>query len=120
MRNSQELDSNVSQWTAGRSAEEAMELLQRAGIMAGVVSNGADLCARDPQLKARDFWGTVTLPDGAKTHVTGIPIKMSRTPGRIRTPSPPIGSANDYVIGELLGYSAAEREALVAENAIWP
>lgn len=120
MRNGRELDANISRWTAGRNAEEAMELLQRAGIMAGVVSNGADICARDPQLMARDFWGTVTLPDGAGTHVTGIPMKMSRTPGRIRTPSPPIGSSNDYVIGELLGYSAAERDMLIAEQAIWP
>jgi crotonobetainyl-CoA:carnitine CoA-transferase CaiB-like acyl-CoA transferase len=120
IRNHKELDANISRWSAEQNAEEAMELLQRAGIAAGVVSNGADICARDPQLKARNFWGTVTLPDGTATHVTGIPMKMSATPGMIRTPSPEIGSANDYVIGELLGYSAAEREALIAEKAIWP
>ncbi|HXR23726.1 MAG TPA: CoA transferase, partial [Candidatus Binataceae bacterium] len=78
-----------------------------------------DLCARNPQLQARNFWGTVTLPDGATTHVTGLPAKMSATPGSIRTPSPLIGSANDYVLGDLLGYSAAERTALLEEKAIW-
>jgi len=119
MRNQAGLDAHIAGWAAEQSAEDAMERLQQAGIAAGVVCNGADLCARNPQLQARNFWGTVTLPDGATTHVTGLPAKMSATPGSIRTPSPLIGSANDYVLGDLLGYSAAERTALLEEKAIW-
>lgn len=120
MRNGAELDANVARWAARREAEAAMELLQRAGVAAGVVANGADLCARDPHLRARNFWGTVPLPEGSSTHVTGIPMKLSATPGAIRTPSPVIGEANDYVLGELLGMTSAERAALIAEGAIWP
>ncbi len=97
-----------------------MERFQRAGVPAGLVSNGADICERNPQLKAREFWGRVTLPDGRSTHVTGIPAQMSATPGSIRTPSPEIGSTNDYVLGELLDYSRAELEALIADKAVWP
>jgi crotonobetainyl-CoA:carnitine CoA-transferase CaiB-like acyl-CoA transferase len=119
MRHSADLDSHVGRWAADQEAEAAMLLLQAAGIAAGVVANGADLCARDPQLQARDFWGTVTLPDGATTHVTGIPMKLSATPAAIRTPSPIIGEANDYVLGELLGISRAERDALLADQVIW-
>src|SRR5262249_30863591 len=106
-------------WAMTQSAEQAMELLQHTGIAAGVVSNGADICARDPQLQARQFWGTVTLSDGRQTNVTGIPLKMSATPGSIRSPSPLIGSSNDYVLGELLGYSQAEREQLITSGAVW-
>jgi benzylsuccinate CoA-transferase BbsF subunit len=120
MRNSVDLDANVARWAANQEAESAMEWLQAAGVAAGVVANGADICARDPQLRARNFWGTVPLPDGTSTHVTGIPMKLSATPGAIRTPSPLIGEANDYVLGELLGMSRAERDALIAEKAIWP
>jgi benzylsuccinate CoA-transferase BbsF subunit len=120
MRNREELDAHVARWTADQPAEAAMERLQRAGVAAGVVANGADLCERDPHLRARNFWGTVPLPDGTTTHVTGIPMKLSATPGAIRTPSPLIGEANDYVLGELLGMSKAERDALIAETAIWP
>jgi crotonobetainyl-CoA:carnitine CoA-transferase CaiB-like acyl-CoA transferase len=47
-------------------------------------------------------------------------MKLSATPGAIRTPSPLIGEANDYVLGELLGMSKAERDALIAAGAIWP
>jgi benzylsuccinate CoA-transferase BbsF subunit len=119
MRNREELDANVARWTAEHHAEEAMEILQRDGFAAGVVSNGADICERNPQLKARSFWGSVRLPDGRTTHVTGIPTKMSATPGSIRTPSPEIGSGNDYVLGELLGLSRVERERLVSDGAVW-
>ena len=120
MRNQVELDAHVARWAAEQHAEDAMERLQRAGIAAGVVCNGADLCARNPQLQARAFWGSVTLPGGATTQVTGVPARLSETPGSIRTPSPPIGSANDYVLGDLLGYSVAERATLIEEKAIWP
>jgi hypothetical protein len=43
----------------------------------------------------------------------------SGQPGSIRTPSPLIGSANYYALGDLLGYRPAERAALVEEQAIW-
>ena len=119
MRKRGQLDAHVGSWAITQAAEHAMELLQRAGVAAGVVSNGADICARDPQLRARNFWGIVTLPDGSRTNVTGVPIKMSSTPGSVRTPSPLIGSSNDYVLGELLGYSEAEREQLIAAGAVW-
>ncbi len=73
MQNSAELDANVSRWTAQHSAEDAMAILQRAGIAAGVVENGIDMCARDPQLKERGFWPEVSTKKGVTTHVTGIP-----------------------------------------------
>jgi crotonobetainyl-CoA:carnitine CoA-transferase CaiB-like acyl-CoA transferase len=120
MRKREQLDAHVGSWAITQSAEEAMELLQRAGVAAGVVSNGGDICRRDPQLRARDFWGEITLPDGTRTNVTGVPIKMTATPGSVRTPSPLIGSSNDYVLGELLRYSDAEREQLIAAGAVWP
>jgi benzylsuccinate CoA-transferase BbsF subunit len=119
MRNREELDALIERWTIDQQAEAAMERLQRAGVAAGVVANGADQCERDPHLRARNFWGTVPLPDGTTTHVTGIPMKLSATPGAICTPSPLIGEANDYVLGELLGISKAERDALIAEGAMW-
>jgi len=125
MRNRIELDENVARWAADREAEAAMATLQRYRVAAGVVANGADLCERNPQLAARGFWPTVripasvAMPEGSATQVTGIPFKLSRTPGSIRTVAPEIGDDNDYVLGELLGLSRAERDALVAAGAVW-
>ncbi len=118
MRNRDELDAHLSEWTRERSAEDAMELLQDARIAAGVVENGIDLCERDPQLRDRGFWPTVRNPNGASTHVTGIPFKISSGSGEVRATAPEVGADADYVFGELLGLSREERDRLAAAGAI--
>ncbi|HYL58152.1 MAG TPA: CoA transferase [Candidatus Acidoferrales bacterium] len=120
MQNRDELDANISRWTATQSAEDAMAALQRAGIAAGVVENGIDICSRDPQLKERGFWPSVTTARGATTHVTGIPFKLSSGSGQVRTPGPEVGENNDYVLGELLGLGKSEQDELIAAGAVWP
>lgn len=119
MRNREKLDANIARWAAGQDAEGAMATLQAAGVPAGVALNGADLCDRDPQLKARGFFARVDLPEGGFTRVPGAPMRMGLTPAEIRTPAPEVGEDNDYVLGQLLGLGDAERAALVAEGAVW-
>jgi crotonobetainyl-CoA:carnitine CoA-transferase CaiB-like acyl-CoA transferase len=119
MRNREELDRQVAAWTANHQAEAAMTILQRAGVPAGLVQNGADLCTRDPQLQFRNFWAPVKRPDGSDTYVSGIPYRLSATPGAIRSNAPEVGEDNEYVLGELLGLPAAEREELYARQVVW-
>jgi len=118
MRNREELDAHVARWTRARRCEDAMAALQAGGVAAGVVSNGADLCARDPQLKERGFWAPLATAKGT-TSVTGIPFKLSATPGAIRTLGPHVGENNDHILGEILGLSKSERDELIACDAVW-
>jgi crotonobetainyl-CoA:carnitine CoA-transferase CaiB-like acyl-CoA transferase len=118
MRNREELDANVARWAATADAEAAMALLQRAGVAAGVALNGADLAA-DPHLAERGFFAAVKLPDSSSTRLTGVPIRLSATPGSVRTVAPEVGEDNDYILGELLGIGRAERAELIAEGAVW-
>jgi crotonobetainyl-CoA:carnitine CoA-transferase CaiB-like acyl-CoA transferase len=120
MRNGDELDAHVEQWTLQHDAAEAMELLQRQGVPAGIVANGADLCARNPQLNARGFWMQFALPDGTGHRTTGTPIKLSDSPVSPARCAPEPGDDNSYVLGEVLGLTRSEREALVSAGAIWP
>ncbi len=53
-----------------------------------------------------------------KLPVPGMPIKMSETPGVIRTPSPQLGQHNEEVYGGLLGLSAEKLEQLRQEGTI--
>lgn len=119
MRNREELDVHVARWAAGQQAEAAMTLLQRAGVAAGVALNGADLCATDPHLAERGFFAPVKLPEGGSTRLTGVPMRLSATPGSIRTAAPEVGEDNDYILGELLGLGRAERAELVTDGAVW-
>ena len=81
--------------------------------------NGADLCTRDPQLQFRNFWAPVKRPDGPDTCVSGIPYRLSATPGAIHRNAPEAGEDNEYVLGKLLGLSAADREQLYASQVVW-
>jgi crotonobetainyl-CoA:carnitine CoA-transferase CaiB-like acyl-CoA transferase len=120
MQNRNELDALIGAWTAGQDAEEAMAKLQSAGVASGLVSNAEDCCARDPQLKSRGFWPAVSLPEGGQTQVCGIPFKLSATPVEVRRCAPIAGESNDYVFGELLGLSRAERDQLIERKILWP
>ena len=118
MRNQAELDRNVARWCVERTAESAMATLQAAGIAAGLVANGADLCERDPQLESRGFFSVVSLPDGETTRVSGPPFRLSRTPVTVRARAPEVGENRDYVLGGLLRLSREEIEALVRDGVV--
>jgi benzylsuccinate CoA-transferase BbsF subunit len=119
-RNRAQLDAHISAWSAQQDGEDAMAKLQSAGVSAGIVANAEDCCAHDPQLAARNFWPAVSLPEGAQTRVCGIPFKLSATPVGVRRCAPVAGESNDYVFGELLGLSRAERDRLIEQKILWP
>ena len=119
MRNRAELDEHLSRWVAEQSAEDAMAKLQRAGVPAGIIANGEDICSRDPQLKERGFWPELPAPGGGVTHVTGIPFKLSGGSGEVRSVAPTVGENTEFVLGEILGIGKAERDELVAAGAVW-
>lgn len=52
-----EIDERLREWCATRTAADAEAALQDNGVPAGRVQDGGDLM-EDPQLVARDFWGT--------------------------------------------------------------
>ena len=115
------LDRYVEEWTSRHVAEEVMELLQRAGVAAGVVANSEDM-DRDPQLQARGYWAQVSTPEGENVILDGPPIHLSTTPGYVATPGPLLGEHTESVLHNLLGYSAADiakfkAERVVASNA---
>jgi crotonobetainyl-CoA:carnitine CoA-transferase CaiB-like acyl-CoA transferase len=120
MKNAAELEARVAECTAEREAEELMYALQEAGIPAGIVSDGEYLCLRDRQLKSRGYWPTVKIPNSGPTQLDGIPFNMSATPASVRSCAPEIGESANYVLGEILGLGAEERNALVSSGAIWP
>lgn len=71
----------------------------------------------DPLFAAREMIHSYTDMEGAARHGFGIPVKMSETPGSIRTTPGPFGGATREILAEA-GYSAAEIEALVAAGAV--
>ena len=116
-QNQRDLDRNIERWTTGHQPDEAMCILQQAGIRAGVVRS-ADELTRDPHLWERGFFEMVTHPEAGTHAYPGISWKLSRTPGRIRMPAPCFAEHNDYVFGGLLGMSQEELAKLAEEGVI--
>ena len=57
-------------------------------------------------------------PGIGKVPVSGIVIKLSETPGSIKTPVPKIGQHNKEIYGELLDYDDNELSQLKEEGII--
>ena len=81
------LDRLVESWTRERAAEQVMQLLQAAGIAAGVVADAGDL-AGDPQLRARGYW----VPSRRRARrSTGSSRGSPRRPAPSSRPAPRLG-----------------------------
>ena len=115
-RNREALIERLQQVFLTRSYEEWEALLTESGIPVGAINNLAEVVAH-PQVKARGSLVEVDHPRAGKLRVVGVPVRLSETPGSIRTPSPTLGEHNELVLQELLGLDASQIEALRAAGA---
>jgi crotonobetainyl-CoA:carnitine CoA-transferase CaiB-like acyl-CoA transferase len=62
----------------------------------------------------------VQEPDGKERAAVGVPMRLSKGPEiGIHRGTPKLGEHEDYVYGELLGMSSAERTALQDAEVIY-
>ena len=118
-RNQDELDKIIGDWASQRQPGDIISTLSDAGVISGPINTVAEV-VEDPQLRARgmiaDHWDervqrTVLGP--------GVVPVLSETPGTIRNAGPARpGQHNDDVYIGLLGKTAAELDALRAEEVI--
>ncbi len=115
--NEDALEATVTAWTRGRSAEEATQQLQQAGIPSYPSLDGRDLLA-NPQAAAREFFVEFEHPEVGKRRHLGIPWRMSETPCTVQRPAPMLGEATEYVLEQIVGLSHAEVVALREKNVL--
>lgn len=101
------LDSLVEGWTLQHTPEEVEELMQKAGIAAGVVASGEDL-SNNPQLTARGFYKMLNHTEIGPVPFSNPPFKLSKTSVEVRTAAPCLGEHTEYVCREILGLSDDE------------
>ncbi len=111
MKNHDELDGIIGEWSGTLGKYQMMELLQNAGVPASPVFDAKDYNL-NPHLWERGFLEKVTWPpeqEGMGTRVLmGRPWRLSKTPLRITEPTHALGKDNRYVLQELFGRSDAE------------
>ena len=120
LKNHDELDSILNQWTEGYEKYQLMETIQSVGIPAGPVFNNRDTHL-DPHFKARGFLEYITFPVeraiGTRPFV-GRPYKFSKSHVKAKGPAPALGQHNGSVLMDLLGvmqeeYLSLEREGII-------
>lgn len=104
------LDELISEWTAGREVHELVSELQAQGVAAGKSQNTIDLVS-DQWLWARKFYPQVTEFDGHVKPIVGPGAKMTRA-ASISDGAPKLGDHTAYVLGDILGLSPEEQQAL--------
>jgi len=114
-QNEEELDKLVAEWTIQFTPEEVMNLMQTAGVGAGVVETAADIY-QDPHLKHRNhFWVLNHRELGPFSHM-GQPFKLSKTPAEPRMPAPCLGEHTEHVCTKILGMSDEEFVQLLSDG----
>jgi len=89
-----------------RTRGDWMAALDAAGVPAGAVRDLHEVLT-DEQLLARRMVESVIHPVAGEIRLLGVPVKLSETPGDIRTPPPTLGEHTDGVLTKDLGLSTA-------------
>ena len=100
-------------------ADTAAAALQAVGVAAHVSWTTREIVA-DRHLRARRAIVDVNEPDGKDRAAVGVPMRLSKGDEiGIARGTPQLGEHEDYVYGDLLGMTQAERQALQDEEVIF-
>jgi formyl-CoA transferase/CoA:oxalate CoA-transferase len=99
IRNREALSAEIESALATQSLEHWVARLNEAGVPAGPVLDVAEVFA-DPQVLARNLLVELPHPELGTFRTTGLPVRLSRTPGRIERRPPLHGEHSDEVLRE--------------------
>ncbi len=109
-----DLERAISAWTTTRDADEAMRLLQHHGVAAGVARSPHELLLRDPHLRSRGFWQSVTREFVGDHAQPSLPFREEADPYPMRAPAPTLGQHTNDVLRAYLSATEHELETLNA------
>ena len=117
LKNQDELDALITEWTKEYHQYEIMESLQKVGIAAGCSLNIKDL-VNDPQLKTRKFFIDMKHPVVGELTLAGLPWRPTDGFTPEYSPPPLLGEHNYDVFEGILGLSREAIDKLIAKEVI--
>jgi crotonobetainyl-CoA:carnitine CoA-transferase CaiB-like acyl-CoA transferase len=113
-----ELDEMISSWTREQDQEEAMRLLQNAGVIASAVLNPKQVLLNE-HLEARNYFDEVDTGDhGTRPAPKQIGAKFSAFQPDSARRAPKLGEHNKDILQGMLGLSDDELSKLEEEKVI--
>ncbi len=116
IQNRDALSAEIEVALADGDVDDWVEKINAAGVPCGPVLNVEQLFA-DPQVQARQMLVQLTHPEVGTFKTTGLPIKLSQTPGAITRRPPLLGEHTEEVLREC-GITDDEIAALRAQRVI--
>jgi CoA:oxalate CoA-transferase len=95
--NSKALHAIVGDIVSTKPTQHWVDLLLKAGVPVSRVNTAAEM-VRDEHVLAREMVVEQEHPTAGKIRVVGVPVKLSETPGKVRTPAPLLGEHTDEVL----------------------
>jgi crotonobetainyl-CoA:carnitine CoA-transferase CaiB-like acyl-CoA transferase len=117
VRNYAELRPRLAAALRQRTRAVWIDVLGTAGVPCGSVRDVAEVLT-DPHLEARRMIEAVEHAAAGTLKVLGVPIKLSATPGAVRTAPPVLGQHTAGVLRDDLGVSVGELDALKRDGVI--
>ncbi|HYI29592.1 MAG TPA: CoA transferase [Bradyrhizobium sp.] len=112
-----EIEAAITAWTSARVPDDAMNVLQAAGVATGVARLPIELLA-DPQLHARGFIQQVDRAFIGRHPQPSMPFRETDRPFEIRSAPPTLGEHNREILAGMLGLSDAEIDQLARDDII--
>jgi crotonobetainyl-CoA:carnitine CoA-transferase CaiB-like acyl-CoA transferase len=85
---------------ATRTTQEWLERFKGTSIIWGLVNTYSEVAA-NPQLRANGLVMELDHPVGGRIEVAGVPVQLSKTPGRVRAAAPELGQHTEEILLEL-------------------
>jgi crotonobetainyl-CoA:carnitine CoA-transferase CaiB-like acyl-CoA transferase len=112
-----DVEAAVEAWTASRTRDKVADVLQAAGIEAVPVQDFGDI-HDDPQVAFREHFVQLTHAHMGDGLYERNGFRLSDAPNGYARSGPTLGQDNEWVLGELLGLSPAERKGLEADGVL--
>ena len=117
IRNREELESSLDHIFIEKPAGEWVDQLRAAGIPSSLVRNFGEV-VDDPQSALREMFPTLEHSKAGRHRVTGTPVKLKDSPGRVSTPAPLLGQDTRETLKTLLSSNDQEIDDWIARGIV--
>jgi CoA:oxalate CoA-transferase len=117
VKNREALTTLMEGKTKTLKVKDLQKKLDEVGVPNGPIWS-LDQTLTSEQAYALEMVKEIDHPTCGKIKVTGIPVKLSQTPGAVELPPPTLGQHTEEILTRLLGYSKPEVEKLKKEKVI--